>query len=80
MSIIFEPVENPMLRDRFWRNFESKEPKVVGECAGCKEEVYDYEEVYEFLEFDEPVIIHQDAACCRQFVAEYSRCKLAGEN
>lgn len=80
MSKLFEPVENPMIRDRFWYRFERFEPKIVGECAGCKEEVFDYEEVYEVQEFGEKIIIHQDSTCCQQFISEIGRCKLAGED
>lgn len=80
MSRFFEPVENPMIRDSFWYNFERFEPKPVGECAGCKEEIMEDEEIIEVLEFDEKVIIHEDATCCKQFLVENGICKYAGED
>lgn len=72
----YQEIENPMIRDRFWYDFERFEPKVVGECAGCKEEILEDEEIYQL---DSDTIIHQDPMCCRDYVAEMGVCKLAGE-
>lgn len=67
-------IENPMVIDSHWRHLE-REPKVIGECAGCHEDIYEGEDIYDF----DSGLVHQDSECCQQYVAEMSVCKLAGE-
>lgn len=69
-------VENPRVIDSLWRE---KEPKVMGECAGCQEDIYTGEDVYEFDDYDQTILIHQKSECCMQYVAEMSVCRVAGE-
>jgi hypothetical protein len=70
-------IENPMVIDSLWKE---KEPKVIDECAGCQEDIYLGEDVYEFEDFGEIVLIHQKSECCMKYVSEMSFCKVAGEN
>ncbi|WP_052343610.1 hypothetical protein [Bacillus massiliigorillae] len=67
-------LENPMVIDRLWERFE-KEPEVIGECAGCGEEIYAGQDIYDC----EGELVHQDEECCMQFVGNKSWCKVAGE-
>ncbi|USK61305.1 hypothetical protein [Peribacillus asahii] len=67
-----EQVENPMVMDGLR---ERNEPKVVGECEGCHEAIYEGEDVYDF----DGGLVHQDPDCCMQYVANISYCKVAGE-
>jgi hypothetical protein len=70
-------IENPMVIDRIWRK---KELKVIDECAGCWEDIYEGEDVYEFVNtFGEKALIHQKDECCLQYIAGLSTCKIAGE-
>ena len=72
-------IENPMVIDAKWRHLE-QEPQVVGECAGCEEDIVAGEDFYELqIIVGEKIYIHQNAECCRQYVAEYSWCRVAGE-
>lgn len=68
-----EQVENPMV-------LPVKEPKVIGECVGCQEDIYEGEPVYEFHGCDaNGALFHENAVCCLQYVSEMSVCKIAGE-
>lgn len=67
-------VENPMVIDSLWRHLE-QEPKVVGECEGCHEDILEGDDVYDF----DGGLVHQDSECCMQYVANMSVCKVAGE-
>ena len=67
-----EQVENPMVMEGLR---ESNEPKVVGECEGCCEDIYEGEDVYDF----DGGLVHQDSECCGQYIANISYCKVAGE-
>lgn len=68
-----------MVNDKHWKHHESK-AKVVGECAGCKDEIYVGHDVYE-LEIDgENFLIHQDSKCCERFIEKISFWKVAGED
>lgn len=69
-------IENPMVVDSKWRELE-KHPQVIDECPGCFEDIVVGEDVYEFHDFGETILIHQDAECCRNFIAELSICKIA---
>lgn len=62
-------VENHMVRDL------PEEPLVVGECAGCGEDIYLGDEVYDFGDG----LTHQDSECCQQYVSNISICRTAGE-
>lgn len=64
-----EQVENPMIRA------QPKEPKVVGECAGCMEDILEGEDIYEF----DDLLVHQSMACCQDYVSNRSVCRVAGE-
>jgi hypothetical protein len=71
-------VENPMILDSHWRHLE-KEQKIIGECAGCHEDIVEGEDILVCNEFpNEEVLIHQDNECVYQFVAGMSRCEVAG--
>ena len=67
-------IENPMVIDSLW-NDEPKEPPIVGECAGCLEDIYAGQDIYEC----EGELVHQDKDCCMDYVANRSRCLVAGE-
>jgi hypothetical protein len=71
-------IENAMVVDSLWRGKE-KEPKKIGECAGCQGDVFAGEDVYEFEDYNVTVLIHQKSDCCMQYIAEMSFCKIAGE-
>ncbi|MEN0648882.1 hypothetical protein NSQ82_07615 [Caldifermentibacillus hisashii] len=63
-------VENPMV------HWKEEEPKVVGYCEGCGEKIYEGDDVYDY----DGGMIHQDSSCCMDYVANMSRCIVAGEN
>jgi hypothetical protein len=67
-------IENPMVIDRLWRNQEWQ-PPVVGECAGCEEDITANECYYEFQEGKETVLVHQESECCRNYVSNMSICR-----
>lgn len=68
-------VENPMIMDNKWRHFE-RYPKVIGECAGCEENITSDQAYYEFtMSVIKNVFVHQKDACCRQYVSEMSICR-----
>lgn len=72
-------IENPMVVDSHWRHLERK-PKVIGECAGCHEDILEGQDILECNEFgNEEVLLHQDSECAYQFVTNISFCKVAGE-
>lgn len=65
-------IENPIVIDSLWR--VNKEPKIIGECAGCGEDIYNHQDWYEFEETNDKYLIHQDSVCCWHFVSDRSRC------
>jgi hypothetical protein len=71
-------IENPMVVDSLWKDRE-QQPKVIGDCAGCQEDVLAGEDVYEFDDFGQTLLIHQKPECCQHYVAEMSVCRIAGE-
>jgi hypothetical protein len=72
-------IENAMVKDSLWKEREQK-PKVINECLGCMEDIYEGEDVYEFTSLTgETVLVHQNAECCQQYVGAISFCKVAGE-
>jgi hypothetical protein len=73
-------VENVMVVDSHWRERE-QEPKVIAECAGCENEIYSGQDVYEFTPDTghKSVLIHQNLNCCREYISNLSRCLTAGE-
>jgi hypothetical protein len=72
-------IENSMVVDSLWKEKE-QEQKVISECAGCENEIFAGEDVYEFTsEAGETVLIHQNLECCRHYISEQSRCLVAGE-
>lgn len=75
MKIQHREIENPMVVDRYWND----EPHVVGECAGCGENIYAGEDIYDYEGELELILVHQNTECCEQFVSDRSRCKVAGE-
>lgn len=52
-------------------------PKVVGECAGCQEDILENEAYYDFQANGCGVetLVHQTADCCFQFVSDRSVCR-----
>lgn len=64
-------VENPMVIDSLWS--DQREPKVVGECEGCHEDILEGDDIYEF----DDVWVHQDSECCQQYIANLSICREA---
>jgi hypothetical protein len=70
-------IENPMVIDAHWKPLE--EPKVFGECAGCKEDIVGGNDFYEIKTTNEVLKVHQNPECCQQFVAEMAWCRTAGE-
>jgi hypothetical protein len=72
-------IENPMVIDAKWRHLE-REPQIIGECAGCEEDIVSGESFYEFtMGVVSKVFVHQNPECCMQYVAENSWCRVAGE-
>jgi len=71
-------IENPMVIDSHWSEKE-KEQTIIGECAGCQVDIYTGEDVYEFDDYGETVLIHQKSDCCMLYISEMSVCKVAGE-
>jgi hypothetical protein len=72
-------IENPMVIDSHWREKEA-EPKVIGECVGCLEDIYSGEAAYKFVCITgQTVLVHQKAECCQQFIADISICEVPGE-
>jgi hypothetical protein len=72
-------IENSMVVDSLWKEKE-QEQKVISECAGCENDIFAGEDVYEFTsEAGENVLIHQNLECCRHYISEQSRCLVAGE-
>jgi hypothetical protein len=70
-------IENPMVVDSLWSQRE-KESKVVGECAGCQEDItadQDWYEVAGTTSNGDQIIVHQSDDCCRQYVADMSYCR-----
>lgn len=63
-----------MVIDSLWRHYE-QESKVVGECEGCLEAIYEGEDVYDF----DGGLVHQDSEYCPQYVANRSVYRVAGE-
>lgn len=73
-------LENPMVIDSLWRDRE-KEPEVIDECVGCQEDIYKGEAAYKFASITgQTVMVHQNAECCQQFIADISICEIAGEH
>ncbi|MGF6951916.1 3-methyladenine DNA glycosylase AlkD [Neobacillus sp. B4I6] len=68
-------IDNPMTIDSLWKERE-QESKVIGECAGCEEDIVVGETFYEFtMGVVEKVYVHQNSECCMQYVAENSWCR-----
>lgn len=65
-------IENPRVIDRYWSHLE---PKVVGDCVGCGEEILKGQDIYDF----EGGICHLDSECCEKYIAEMSVSRVAGE-
>ena len=57
-------LENPMVIDSLWKEFE-KEPKVVAYCDGCGEEIYEGQDIYVL----DDVMLHQESACCEEYIS-----------
>lgn len=73
-------VENVMVLDSYWREKE-REPKVICECAGCENEIFAGQDVYEFTEESgKTVYIHDNLNCSRDYISSQSRSLVAGEN
>lgn len=68
-------IENPMVIDSLWR----REPKVIGECDGCGQSIYSFEDYYDMQDQEETVLVHQNSECCFQFVADRSVCRSGRE-
>lgn len=67
-------IENPMVVDSHWRHLE-RVPEVVGTCEGCGEDIVAGDDIYDF----DGGLVHQDSSCCMDYVANMSRCRVAGE-
>jgi hypothetical protein len=67
-------IENPMVIDSLW-GAQEWQPPVIGECAGCEEDITANECYYEFQEGKETVLVHQESECCRNYVANMSICR-----
>jgi hypothetical protein len=65
-------IENPMVIDRHWKH-HGKESQVVGECAGCEEDIYAHEQWMEMELHGHSYQMHQDTDCCYQWVSGISR-------
>lgn len=68
-------IENSMVIDSLWR----REPKVIGECDGCGQSIYSFEDYYDMQDQEETVLVHQTSECCFQFVADRSVCRSGRE-
>jgi hypothetical protein len=68
-------IENPMVIDSLWKHQEDHR-SVIGECAGCEEDIVGGQNYYEFtMSVVEKVYVHQNPECCMQYVAENSWCR-----
>ena len=67
-------VENSMVVDKHWRHLE-KEPQIVGECAGCEEDIYRHEQWLDMDIHGHNYLIHQNNECTYQFIADLSVCR-----
>lgn len=67
-------VENAMVVDAHWRHLE-QEPQVVGECAGCQEDIYRHEQWLDMDFHGHRYLVHQNPECTYQFVSEMSICR-----
>ena len=73
-----------MLRDhptieRMERYGVMSQPKVICECAGCQEEIYEGDDVLEFDDVTgETVLVHQESSCAYEYVSAMATCKVAG--
>jgi hypothetical protein len=67
-------IENPMVLGKLWEARE-QEPKVIGECAGCQEDIVNVDAWLELMVDGEEIMIHQDLDCTYQFVADRAVCK-----
>lgn len=68
-------IENPIVVDALWK----PEPKVIGECEGCGQDIYSYEHYYDMQDTEDIVLIHQNKDCCTEFVANRSVCRSADD-
>lgn len=58
-----------MVLDRLWRHREQQPAAIVGECAGCEEDITTQEDYYSFTLGDKNnVLIHRNDDCCAKFV------------
>lgn len=60
-------IENPMVLPN--KRFDPVEPKVIGTCEGCGEDVLHYEEA---IEFDGDVLLHDEFDCITDYVRRNS--------
>jgi hypothetical protein len=67
-------IENPMVIDSLWK-YREQEPEIIGTCEGCGDDILEGEDIYDF----DGGLVHQDSDCCLQYVANMSRCRVAGE-
>jgi len=67
-------MENPMVNDRYWRIFE-EDPKILGECLGCYEEIVEGDEVVDF----NGDLIHAEHKCAYEYMTNRGILKVAGE-
>ncbi|MFS0776222.1 hypothetical protein ABC255_09465 [Neobacillus sp. 3P2-tot-E-2] len=68
-------IENPMVLDSHWPHLEQPEPKVIGECVGCQEDIVNLDAWLELMVDGEEIMIHQDVDCTYQFIADRAVCK-----
>jgi extradiol dioxygenase family protein len=67
-------IENPMTIDSHWRHLE-QEPQVIGECAGCEEDITADQQWLDMELNGHQCLVHQDSECCYQFVSSISICR-----
>jgi hypothetical protein len=68
-------VENPLVIDSLWREFEEEQEgrEVITYCDGCGEEIYEGEDVYIF----DDVVLHQDSICCEKYISNTGHLAIA---
>ena len=64
-------IENPIIDDVT----PIVEGETVGECAGCGEEIYIGEDIYDLGD----TVVHSIDSCCMEYISNIAVCRVAGE-
>ncbi|WP_158738655.1 hypothetical protein [Alteribacillus sp. YIM 98480] len=47
---------------------QEHEPEVIGTCSGCQEEIFDYDEAFQFGDD----LLHDENACAGEYIRKYA--------